>query len=218
MKRILNGIIITALLLLMATGAHAGTLHTLLNAETATTGTAIDTNATVCADDSGDLQVVTSVAHGLSDDDSVSFAAGTGSVCTGITAANIYYVTQVDSTTAFNISATPGGDNIAYTDTGTAFTTNTSGVGEPVKLGNSFEDFTCVVTWGGTTPTNTTVIVYGSIDGTNFTQIDSTAYTASGTNFQLNDYPYSWLLGEFSAKTDGDSTTAVTLKCEPGRY
>ena len=302
--RKLSALLLVAALLLISSGVQAGTVHKLLNAETATSGTAIEsnatvcesdpvyyeTNATVCETDAGDLRVVTVfpktltagdsvvfaagtgavctgitagtvyyvtqvdspqkfniaataggtnitytdtgtafntavttlriqtvAAHSLLQGDSVSFAAGTGSVCTGITAGNVYYATQIDSTTEFNISSTFEGTPIIYTDTGTAFTSNTSGVGPSVFLGEDYEDFTCVVTWGGTVPTDTTVILYGSINGSDFTQIDSRAITATGSNYVLNNYPYLYLLGEFSAKTAGDATTAVTLNCMSGR-
>ncbi len=304
MRNLLRTWVLTFTLLLISSGVQAENVYTLLSAETATSGTAIEsnatvcesdpvyyeTNATVCETDAGDLRVVTVfpktlavgdsvvfadgtggtctgitagtvyfvtqvdnphkfniaataggtnitytdtgtafnaavttlriqtvAAHSLLQGDSVSFAAGTGAVCTGITAGNVYYATQIDSTTEFNISNTFEGAPIVYTDTGTAFTSNTSGVGPAVPLGKDYEDFTCVVTWGGTVPTNTTVILYGSIDGSNFTQIDSRAITATGSNYVLNNYPYLYLLGEFSAKTAGDATTAVTLKCMSGR-
>ncbi|MCK5615624.1 hypothetical protein KAR91_77885, partial [Candidatus Pacearchaeota archaeon] len=128
-----------------------------------------------------------------------------------------YYPTQIDSTTKFNIATTPDGIPIVFTDAGTAFTTNTSGVGAPVKLGNDYEDYTCVVTWGGTAPTNTTIKVYAGIDGLNYTLLDTQTITVTGSNFTINNYPNMFLLGEFSAKTGGGATTAATLKCMPGR-
>jgi hypothetical protein len=82
----------------------------------------IESNATVCADDSGDLLVTTTATHALSVGDVMQFAAGTGALCTGIAASTNYYVTAVDSTTTVNIALTRGGTNITYTDTGTAFT------------------------------------------------------------------------------------------------
>lgn len=81
----------------------------------------IENNATVCETDSGDLRVVTVAAHGLGVSQGVVFGDGTGSVCTGITAATTYFVQQVDDANKFNIAATQGGAAITYTDTGTAF-------------------------------------------------------------------------------------------------
>jgi hypothetical protein len=82
----------------------------------------IESNTTVCADDSGDLQITTTAVHAVTVGDVMQFAAGTGALCTGIAASTNYYVTQVDSTTTVNIALTRGGTNITYTDTGTAFT------------------------------------------------------------------------------------------------
>lgn len=81
----------------------------------------IETNATVAETDGGDLRMVTTAAHALSVNDVVQFAAGTGSLPTGITAATNYYVTQVDDANKFNLSTSRGGSNVSYTDTGTAF-------------------------------------------------------------------------------------------------
>lgn len=82
----------------------------------------IESNATVGEDDAGDLRIVTVAAHALKVDDVVQFAAGTGTLCTGITADTNYYVTQVDDANKFNLAATRAGTNITYTNTGTAFT------------------------------------------------------------------------------------------------
>ena len=81
----------------------------------------IEENTTVFQTDGGDVQVKTVATHGLAVDDTVSFADGTGTVSTDITAGTIYYVTQVDSTTLFNISASRGGSNISFDNAGTAF-------------------------------------------------------------------------------------------------
>lgn len=82
----------------------------------------IESNATVGEDDGGDLRIVTVAGHALKVDDVVQFAAGTGALCTGITAATNYYVTQVDDANKFNLATSRAGTNITYTNTGTAFT------------------------------------------------------------------------------------------------
>ena len=82
----------------------------------------IETNTTVGEDDGGDLRMVTTAAHVLIVADVVQFAAGTGSLPTGISASTNYYVTQVDDANKFNLSTSRGGSNVSYTDTGTAFT------------------------------------------------------------------------------------------------
>lgn len=82
----------------------------------------IESNATVCATDGGDLQIDYIAAHGLMLDDTVSFAAGTGALCAGIVAGTIYYVSEVDDNDKINIAASRGGATISWTDNGTAFT------------------------------------------------------------------------------------------------
>ena len=81
----------------------------------------IETDTTVFQTDGGDVQVKTVAAHGVIVDDTISFADGTGTVSTDITAGTIYYVTQVDSANLFNISTSRGGGNIAFGNAGTAF-------------------------------------------------------------------------------------------------
>lgn len=88
----------------------------------------IEANATVCETDGGDLRVVTVATHALSVDTAVEFADGTGGVCTNIVAGTDYYVSQVDDANKFNISATRGGGNIAFSDAGTAFTSSELGI------------------------------------------------------------------------------------------
>ncbi|OGH08054.1 MAG: hypothetical protein A2W22_06285 [Candidatus Levybacteria bacterium RBG_16_35_11] len=97
----------------------------------------IESNATVCENDAGDLRIVTVAAHGLIVNDRVQFAAGTGALCTGISASTNYFVTQKDTNYKVNISATRGGSNIAYTDTGTAFTSYRYAVGGRMWFGTN---------------------------------------------------------------------------------
>lgn len=81
----------------------------------------IEENATVGENDTT-LRIVTTAVHGLKVDDVIQFAAGTGTLPTGITAATNYYVTAVDTNKKFHVSAARGGTEVAYTNTGTAFT------------------------------------------------------------------------------------------------
>lgn len=97
----------------------------------------IEANATVFQTDGGDVQVKTVAVHGLAVGSVVTFADGTGTVSTDITAGTYYYVTQVDSTTLFNISATRGGSNIAFADAGTAFTSNELGIVNTMGYGTA---------------------------------------------------------------------------------
>ena len=99
----------------------------------------IEANATVCQDDTG-IEIVTVAAHALGVGDVVTFAAGTGALCTGITAGTNYYVIDVDSTTTFEISATKGGSIVAYTDTGTAFTSNETTTVTDINGSLEFDD------------------------------------------------------------------------------
>ena len=97
----------------------------------------IEANATVFQTDGGDVQVKTTALHGVSVGSVVTFADGTGTVSTDVTAGTYYYVTQVDSTTLFNISSTRGGVNITFGDAGTAFTSNELGVVNTLGYGTA---------------------------------------------------------------------------------
>ncbi|KKM98010.1 hypothetical protein LCGC14_1162190, partial [marine sediment metagenome] len=81
----------------------------------------IETDATVCQDNSG-VELKTVAAHGLAIDDVVQVAAGTGALCGGLSVSTNYYVLAVGSTTTATLSASRGGSIVAYTTTGTAFT------------------------------------------------------------------------------------------------
>ena len=81
----------------------------------------IETNASVCQDNSG-VELKTVAAHGLAIDDVVQVAVGTGVLCGGLSAATNYYVLAVGSTTTATLSASRGGSIVAYSTTGTAFT------------------------------------------------------------------------------------------------
>ncbi len=81
----------------------------------------IETNASVCQDNSG-VELKTVAAHGLAIDDVVQVAAGTGALCGGLSASTNYYVLAVGSTTTATLSASRGGSIVAYSTTGSAFT------------------------------------------------------------------------------------------------
>jgi len=81
----------------------------------------IESNASVCQDNSG-VELKTVAAHGLAVDDVVQVAAGTGALCGGLSASTNYYVLAVGSTTTATLSASRGGSIVAYSSTGSAFT------------------------------------------------------------------------------------------------
>ncbi|MCK4718216.1 MAG: hypothetical protein KAT70_06060, partial [Thermoplasmata archaeon] len=82
----------------------------------------IESDATVCETDGGDLRIVTVADHDVYLNDVAQFADGTGGLCTGLAAATNYYVTQRDDAKKFNVATSRGGSNITFTDAGTAFT------------------------------------------------------------------------------------------------
>lgn len=89
-----------------------------------------------------------------------------------------------------------------------------TGAGTVLDLGNpTFSEFTCAVTWGGTTPTNTVVDLEGSIDNSTYDELATETITATGTMFHVVDKPVRYIRGEYVSKSGGDATTAVTLKC-----
>lgn len=75
--------------------------------------------------------VATRNAHGLAVGDPVYFTTG-GSLPTGVTAGQYYFVTAV-TTNTFNFSATPGGSNV--NTSGTQSGTHTVFFNQPLKLG-----------------------------------------------------------------------------------
>jgi len=75
--------------------------------------------------------VITLTSHGLSVGDKIYFTT-TGALPTGITASAFYYVSVVDSTNAFKISATLGGSNVntSGTQSGTHYLYDTTQVSQ----------------------------------------------------------------------------------------
>lgn len=88
----------------------------------------------------------------------------------------------------------------------------TTGTGSTLPLQVYMDEFTCVVTWGGTTPTNTVVELQGSLDGTTFATLATVTVTATGQMFHVVDKMVQYVRGKYVSRSDGDATTAVTLK------
>jgi len=98
----------------------------------------------------------------------------------------------------------------AQTDTLLAIQTAT-GAGAAVSSNSTH--ITCVVTWGGTTPTNTVVAVEGSIDNSTWASLEAVTVTSSGTMFHIVDKYVKLIRGNYVSRSGGDATTAVTLYC-----
>lgn len=88
-----------------------------------------------------------------------------------------------------------------------------TGTGSSINLNTYMDEFTCVVTWGGTTPTNTVVALQGSLDDTTFAALATETITATGTMFHVVDKSVRYVRGNYVSRSGGDATTAVTLKC-----
>lgn len=80
-------------------------------------------------------------------------------------------------------------------------------------FGMGYDEFTCVVTWSGTTPVDTTVALEGSLDGTTFAALSTQTITTTGTMFHVVDKYVRYVRGNYVSKTGGDATTAVTMSC-----
>ena len=85
-------------------------------------------------------------------------------------------------------------------------------------LGTVTSSFTCVVTWGGTTPTNTVVALEGSLDNLIYFVLSTNTVTSSPTPFFVTDKAVKYIRGNYVSKSGGDGTTAVTLVCQPGGF
>lgn len=98
-------------------------------------------------------------------------------------------------------------------------TTTSTGTGTPILLslssGVAVNAGSCVIVWGGTTPTNTIVYVEGSLDGITWPaqHLVEVTSTASGELFHWVNKPVKYLRGNYVSKTGGDATTSVTMKC-----
>jgi len=205
MKKLLLTILLALFLVVPALADNISVLK-VINSQTVSSRT-IETNATVCEDDSGDLRIVTTAAHTLSVGDMMQFAAGTGALCAGIAASTDYYVTEVDTTKKVNISTSSGGSNITYTDTGTAF--NSYVRGEPY--------------------TSTAVDLRGIIpDGSFSLQLEITGSGTAKFEYLLSNNGADYLepstasdiVASFTATSgpDSDGKTLLSFRPEPARY
>ena len=91
-----------------------------------------------------------------------------------------------------------------------------TGAGDTMDIECVLSQFTCVVKWGGTTPTNTVVRLEGSIDGTVWGSLAEVTVTATGTMFHIVNKPVQFIRGNYVSKSGGDATTAVTLDVVAG--
>jgi hypothetical protein len=113
---------------------------------------------------------------------------------------------------------------VKNTDGGIAYTNSTkllravtaTGTGNIFWLQVPMSKHMCTVTWGGTVPTDTYVILEGGQDGTNLVSLASTTITASPTSFHIDKPSITHIRGNYVSKTDGDGTTSVTLTCTSG--
>lgn len=87
-----------------------------------------------------------------------------------------------------------------------------TGAGEALDLSSVVTNFTHMVTWGGTVPTNTVVRLEGSIDGVNWATLDSQTVTATNSIYFVTGKPVRYIRGNYVSKSGGDGTTSVTHK------
>jgi hypothetical protein len=110
-----------------------------------------------------------------------------------------------------------------FTDLQTLVTATTTTVvtGPSVTLGMPFNKVSCQTLWSAATLTTTTLMIQGSLDGTNyvtlFTRASATSpdlWTAQTTTLSLMP-SFLYFRGAQSAKTGGgsSSTTTTELKC-----
>jgi hypothetical protein len=93
-----------------------------------------------------------------------------------------------------------------------------TGAGSAVRSGETLllpaNNYAVVVTYATAAPTAATVVLEGSIDGTNFVSMGSTTdVSAAVVGFSVADKPYPYIRGNLSAYTAG-SCTGVTVKVE----
>jgi len=88
----------------------------------------------------------------------------------------------------------------------------TTGAGSTLDLSTVTKDFTHMITWGGTAPTNTVVRLEGSIDGVNWATLDSQTVTATNSIYFVTGKPVRYIRGNYVSKSGGDGTTSVTHK------
>jgi hypothetical protein len=88
-----------------------------------------------------------------------------------------------------------------------------TGAGSTFDLAGVANSYAWMVTWGGTTPTNTVVRIEGSFNGTNWFTIDSQTVTSTNSVYAKQNLPALYIRGYFVSKSGGDGTTSVTLRC-----
>ncbi len=86
-----------------------------------------------------------------------------------------------------------------------------TGVGTAQTLYKPMHLFNCNLATGGTTPTDWSITLEGSIDGTTYGTLASDA--SPNYTFQAIDKPVNYIRGNYVSKTGGDATTSFTLKC-----
>ncbi len=92
-----------------------------------------------------------------------------------------------------------------------------TGAGDYVDFECLLSQFSCMIRWGGLTPTNTVVQLEGSIDGINWARLqDAVTVTATNTLFHIVNSPVQFVRANYVSKTGGDATTAVTFEIVAG--
>jgi hypothetical protein len=97
--------------------------------------------------------------------------------------------------------------------------TVTTGAGAEFDLGQTYNRFNCVATWGGTAPTSITFGIAladktGIYDSTGIE--DSITMTASPTRFYLVNKQGRYIKGNYVSKVVGDATTSLKIDCSAG--
>lgn len=78
------------------------------------------------------------------------------------------------------------------------------------------EKFTCMLTAAGTAATSFTMILEGSINGINFYGLVTNTYTVATADtamFHVVNKGVKYIRGNFSSKSGGDGTSAITMEC-----
>ncbi len=91
-----------------------------------------------------------------------------------------------------------------------------AGVSDYVDFENVLSQFSCMVRWGGTVPTNTVVRLEGSLDGANWATLQEVTVTTDKTMFHVVNKPVRFIRANYVSKTGGDATTAVTFEVVAG--
>ena len=77
-------------------------------------------------------------------------------------------------------------------------------------------DLTCMLTAAGTAATSFTMILEGSLDNVNYYGLATNVYTVATADtamFHVINKGVKFIRGNFSAKSGGDGTSAITMKC-----